>query len=735
MVVDSCQEFWAAPMSSPAQGSGRVSFRDFELNLETAELRRNGNKAILPGQPFQILITLLNRPGQLVTRDELKRQLWPSETFVDFDLSLNKAMNRLREALGDSAENPRFIETLPRKGYRFIAEVENGAGPDTDTSANLAGISPGPTVETPTSPQESAGKMTVAPQAHAGRSIRILVRAIGLGVVALVGAVFFARLWAPRSPDVASVQVTRVTDNGMARDLAISPDGRYVVYAASQGEKESLRLRQISTRSDIEILPPGPEFRGLTFSPDGLKVYFVRSDTNDSGPSDLYSVPMLGGSTQQVIANVESPVSFSPDGSQFVYGRAISSGNVIELRIANADGSGDRLLSSRRSVQLIQSGPSWSPDGRTVVCPFRTLDPQFRWVLVSASVPDGAVKEIYSDATPIGQPVWLSERELLFVRNEPESQRGQLWTISYPQGKAQRFTNDLIDYEGWLGMARDQKAVVAVAVTDVVNVWQADIDNLSVARQLTFAQLPMFHIAETTGGRLLAYEAGGSIWTIEPDGRYEPFTEVHQAQSVEGCNSSILLALPDSKTVTLSLVKEGSSSFTKVSSSDVFHATCSPDEKFAYYVNRHRPQKIWRVSTERGDPVEITTVPGERISSWLSVSPDGKLLAYSFVQARQKAWKLVVHSTSGGAPIKTFDVPEGTFRIRWSEAGTSLHYLITKDGVTNIWEQPLTGGKATQLTGFDSGQIFDFVWSSDHKKVFFTRGAVKDDVVMFTNLR
>lgn len=112
-------------MSRPAQLSGTVSFAEFELDLRTAELHWNGSKTTLPGQPFQILITLLDRPGQLVTREELKKQLWPSDTFVDFDVSLNKGVNRLREALGDSAEHPRFVETLPKRGYRWIAPVRH----------------------------------------------------------------------------------------------------------------------------------------------------------------------------------------------------------------------------------------------------------------------------------------------------------------------------------------------------------------------------------------------------------------------------------------------------------------------------------------------------------------------------------------------------------------------------------------------------------------------------------
>jgi len=126
-------------MSTPARFSRKVCFGEFELNLDAAELRSNGNKTIVPGQPFQVLVTLLDRPGQLVSREQLKERLWPSDTFVDFDQSLNKAVARLREALGDSAENPRFIETLPRRGYRFIAPITGADGEGTAVVASVSG--------------------------------------------------------------------------------------------------------------------------------------------------------------------------------------------------------------------------------------------------------------------------------------------------------------------------------------------------------------------------------------------------------------------------------------------------------------------------------------------------------------------------------------------------------------------------------------------------------------------
>jgi Tol biopolymer transport system component len=127
--------------------------------------------------------------------------------------------------------------------------------------------------------------------------------------------------------------------------------------------------------------------------------------------------------------------------------------------------------------------------------------------------------------------------------------------------------------------------------------------------------------------------------------------------------------------------------------------------------------------------------PGCSASRTALVSPDGKLLAYSFIQYRPNAWKLAVLAASGGQVMKIFDVPGGTDRVRWSQAGTSLQYLVTQDGATNLWEQPLAGGKPKQLTKFSSGRIFNFNWSSDHRKLLLTRGDVTSDVVLLSNLR
>jgi TolB-like protein/DNA-binding winged helix-turn-helix (wHTH) protein len=156
-------------MASPRQASHQVRFGEFQLDLQTAEVRNNGHTLTLQDQPFEVLAVLLEHPGRLVTRDELKKRLWPSDTFVDFDHGLNKAVNRLREALGDSAENPRFIETLPRRGYRFIGQIQGD--PPQVAALPLPEAAPRP-----------SGQVAKWP----ARRLQI-IGGIGIGVVALLG--------------------------------------------------------------------------------------------------------------------------------------------------------------------------------------------------------------------------------------------------------------------------------------------------------------------------------------------------------------------------------------------------------------------------------------------------------------------------------------------------------------------------------------------------------------------
>src|SRR5262249_16409795 len=182
-------------------------------------------------------------------------------------------------------------------------------------------------------------------------------------VLAVIGGVAY-RFW-PRSHELnlQNMQITKLTDNGKAGMVAISPEGKYVVYVLRDGEMQSLRMQNVANRSDVQVLAPDVvDFAGLTFSPAGNSIYFVRYDKNTSEFRYLYQMPVLGGAARQLIRDVDGPVDFSPDGSQFVFQRGDLARQIAEVRIAQADGSGERLLASLPASLFFQYGPTWSPD-------------------------------------------------------------------------------------------------------------------------------------------------------------------------------------------------------------------------------------------------------------------------------------------------------------------------------------------------------------------------------------
>ncbi len=165
----------------PPQDNAKVArFGTFELDLSAGELRKNGVKLRLQEQPFQLLVLLLQRPGEVVTREELRQKLWPSDTFVDFDHSLNTAVNKVREALGDSASGPRYVETLARRGYRFIAPVQTLTHPSGNGKAADGKAYAGATATSAINPNPSPAAL------HPELDIPIPRRAITRGLFGLI---------------------------------------------------------------------------------------------------------------------------------------------------------------------------------------------------------------------------------------------------------------------------------------------------------------------------------------------------------------------------------------------------------------------------------------------------------------------------------------------------------------------------------------------------------------------
>ena len=205
-----------------------IRFSVFELDLKAGELRRNGSKVKLQEQPFQILVSLLDRPGEVVTREQLQRKLWPADTFVDFDHGLNAAIRRLRDALGDSADTPRFVETVARRGYRFVAPVSR---PAPAASESIAEVPDAESELESTRGAVQAERPSTGPQPRTPK--RFVVLAIAVLLVAIL--IFY---FVPRSPIRPTISQRRLTANRSAVPVlsaALSRSGKYLAFADTTG--------------------------------------------------------------------------------------------------------------------------------------------------------------------------------------------------------------------------------------------------------------------------------------------------------------------------------------------------------------------------------------------------------------------------------------------------------------------------------------------------------------------
>ena len=728
-------------------GISRLCFGQFEVDLLEGKLFNRGVPVRIENQPFQILVALLERPGEVVGREELRNRLWPDGTYVDFDEGVNTAISKLRYALRDSTERPVFVETVPRRGYRFLAPVSDvtaseAAPENVNHPISLATPANGPDSVSFSEPEPARKQPERSHSASRGK------RRLAASLIALLVLVVTA-IWAlHRRPTPASqslnreaMEIRKLPDTSNVDEIAISPDGRYVVYARRIGEKVSLRMRQTESGGDVEVLPAAEvDFVGVTFSPDGNYLYFVRSDKGDPGYKYLYVMPALGGPSRKLIADVDAPVSFSPDGRQFVFTRGFPTKNQVEVRIANPDGTGDHLLKTMQESNAgYQPGATWSPDGRTIAVPVLHRGKTVRSALYAVSVAEGGQRELYSTDGYVGRPLWYPDGSAILVTlYERNIGRGQLWTISFPFGERERFTNDLADYELTLDMTPDGKNAVTVDSTQVSNIWAFPAAGVSRLEQITSGESPMREAIETSGGKLLVL-GRNEIWIMDANGTARASFAKLDANQVCRCGTFVVARVLQKGLHHVVRLNSDGTHATSLAMGNLFSPTCSPDGKFVFYADASPPQRILRVSIEGGTPVEIAKIPGDGLVGLIDISNDGKSLAFPWEQySPVPGVHLSVVSSTDGSLVKSFNAPAGVYELpslRWSPEDTALQYVLSRDGVANIWQQRLAGGPPQQITKFTAGLIFHFNRAKSDKRLLLARGSVTSDAVLLSHLR
>jgi eukaryotic-like serine/threonine-protein kinase len=436
-----------------------------------------------------------------------------------------------------------------------------------------------------------------------------VILGVVVALLAVAGFVGYQLLNRPISFNPQNMHITRLTDNGKADFVTISPDGRYIGYVLMDGEQQSVWVRNVASKSDVQVLAPDVVgFAGLSFSPDGNYLYFARSDKTTENYRYLYVMPVLGGAPRQLVRDIDSPVSFSPDGKQLVFLRGVPERNVIEVHVADSEGGNERVLAALPAIVALMFGADWSPDGKTIVTTLLQASGG-KWSLKAINVADGVVKEILSGQEFIGRPAWMPDGSGLLLPMEliPEN-RAQLYSVSFPSGEKRRFTNDLSDYGPTLQVTRDAQMLATLARRRTAHIWIVPQGKSEMAKQITSGETPDEAVAPGPDGKLLVRTRGSDIEMMNEDGSQRTLVRpnLRNFVSMSSCGNRYLV-FDSSQGNKIQLMRtdvDGSNPM--VLTEQTINSGCSPDGKWVLYTTQN---ELYRLPIEGGTRVEVAGNP------------------------------------------------------------------------------------------------------------------------------
>ncbi len=632
-----------------------------------------------------------------------------------------------------------------------------GAGPGSGSYAAPPGSSQG------TSAPLQTTAVAAAP-AKSGWSTLVKVLPVVFGLAAAVA--LFLHYRAPRHenpPAFSQMTITPVTSSGNVHSAAISSDGKWLSYVADEKGSHGIWIRQLATGStaQVELGTPG-EIDGLTFSPDGNYLYFVKRDES-VGLGTLFQVPSLGGGPRQIIVDVDSPISFSPDGKRFVFVRQSTKLRTSDLLVANVDGTNEQSLLSMKNPAFISgSGPAWSPDGKRIAVADNPDGEFNKYAIETIEVGSKTKTRVgTADWSAPDQMAWLPDGSALVFGARPgkNSLNAQLYELSYPGAESRRITNDLNFYIG-ASITSDGSALASVQVGLTGNLWITNLGSsasLSPPRQITSGinrADGISGIIWVPGDKIIyGYYNSGAIRlaSTSPDG-----TNIHDIApnaefpgSLSGCGDGKHFVYSTSHREQGSSVWRADidgTNLTQLTQGKIdVQPACSPDGKFLVYVNIVGDvNHLMKLSIDGGTPTEIAKVDVQRPV----ISPDGDSVVTAYAPDPSKPTKLAVIGLGGGEIRSTYDLPQdaalngdGGQKLAWTKDGRAVLYPVNKAGLVSLWAQPIAAPGATPVAAKQVMTLgLDFAWgafalSPDGKQVIYAHGNVVTDAVLISHFQ
>jgi Tol biopolymer transport system component/DNA-binding winged helix-turn-helix (wHTH) protein len=726
-----------------------VRFGQFEVDLRAGELRKGGTKLRLTGQPFEVLTILLEAPGEVVTREELQKRLWP-DSFVDVEHNLNTAINKIREALGDSAESPLFVQTLPRRGYRFIAPL--------DATEETPGLDEGrsPLVRAEEVASDIRNELSGRP-----RFRRYYILLAALAFLISSSSAWWLRGKGEPTPEI--VKFLRLTDfAGLEESPALSPDGKSVAFVSDSTGSRQVWVRFLAGGPPLQITRDAGDHLEPRWSQDSTALIYYTPPTKGDAQGMLWETSALGGTAQRLMSSMSGP-DVSHDGKRLTFFRL--NGRQMELVVSDRNGANSRVLTQAIATFSYRQ-PRWSPDDAFIAY----LHSRENWAddIFVVSSAGGLPRRVTHEGTLMNGLAWLPDGSQLVY----SSARGStilylptmhLWRIPVSGGDPQQLT---FSDAGDESPDMDHLGRIVVSRKHVqFDIWKFPVESdpaqnvsraVRITRQTGQVQTPTLDPDDRqlaylwdTGGhgnlwvrqlasgetRQITFEknartiVGVPVWS--PDGQFITF--VTNSPSEDGRSIKYWIIRPDGSAPHIAILQGA-------------WATWSGDSKWLYYSDwspvRTTGGVLMKVPVSGGTPVVVRTDNARGPA----VAPDGSALYYVVPLQNLNGsldYELRV-ARPESAPSTLLARISGERVPDWQ----GLHPVISRDGKwlvmplddrqgTNLWVASTVNGRLRRITDFGEKRTLiarRMSWSADGKWVFAAVGESDADIVRMDGL-
>jgi eukaryotic-like serine/threonine-protein kinase len=649
----------------------------------------------------------------------------------EFERILNKALEKDRDVRYQVAAELRAdLKRLQREidSGKMAAASSSRVSAATRAAPSTPAVQPGPA---------SSGSVLVDVARKNKFSVAL---GVGIALVLVIAAGFGIYSFFPHSKTLPAkeMSIENLTNNGHVSLARISPDGKYLLHVLDENGLQSLWLRHIPTGSNTQVVTPAAtRYSGLTFSPDGNYIYFVRRDESEQAIASLYDAPMLGGTPRLLIKDVDSPIAFSPDGQRFAYLHQHGDSAVTDLKIARRDGSFERDLFHHKELLTDSLTLSWSPDGKTIVMPIVQPTPHDLGGFLAVDAASGETKQaaIAKDHIYL-EPAWFPDGSALLVSATTAATgflRNQLGIVAFPGGDFRLLTSDTNDYvhpsisadgqsiaasqvhgkfEIAIAPAGSPEKLMPIKLSSNLSTWGWD---WTPDAQLLVVQGPDIRMVNPAGGdRVVFSEPRYPMDQVNScgNGRYVVFRTLRRSGGAEANFWRV-----DSNGTNLTRLTFGLNERVPA---------CSNDGKWLYYLDAAENHFLKRIPLAGGSPETIIKFPAEPYA----LSPDGKTVATFEVRESDHVPMLAVYSVETGKKSAVEFDPRGLPSLAFLPSGKGILYLVREKGVDNLWVQPLDGTPRRQLTHFSAERIAGYAFSKDGASLGLKRGHVESDAVL-----